>query len=361
MPTSKRPLRPVEKALLVVPLMAMTFMFLWERFGPSPPPRYTVTNLGKLGDTTVVHLNDNGDVAGVWVTMRRAGQNSWVSASQRPFIWSQGSVRFLSNKDGYPNAINNSGEVIGILLNSKMPERDLKSSSFLWSNGQLKDFDNLVGQGTSVADINNRGAVTGFVSSKPKSGQGFVWRNGKVQLIKTKDGSSFSPLSMNDQGDIVAEEPFYGDMSTYHSKPIVRFANGTYKRLADKTTVLSRININGEIVVKREKSCFIWKDGEEQVLFEDSDDKRLYDAEINNQGQVVGTIRNGNGAPITPCLFFNSRSYDLNTLLPKNSGWALSEVSAINNRGQIVGEGYFNNRRRFFLLTPQASVATGTP
>ena len=44
---------------------------------------------------------------------------------------------------------------------------------------------------------------------------------------------------------------------------------------------------------------------------------------------------------------------DLNTLIPRNSGWILNSVSDINVWGQIVGTGTFKGNPRGFLLTPR--------
>jgi len=41
---------------------------------------------------------------------------------------------------------------------------------------------------------------------------------------------------------------------------------------------------------------------------------------------------------------------DLNSLLPANSGWTLTQASAINNEGQIVGYGIHNGATHAFLL-----------
>jgi probable HAF family extracellular repeat protein len=44
---------------------------------------------------------------------------------------------------------------------------------------------------------------------------------------------------------------------------------------------------------------------------------------------------------------------DLNNLIPANSGWLLQIANAINDQGQIVGQGTLNGQTEAFLLTPQ--------
>lgn len=51
-------------------------------------------------------------------------------------------------------------------------------------------------------------------------------------------------------------------------------------------------------------------------------------------------------------LWRNGALLDLNELVSTNSGWELNEATAINNAGQIVGNGIFNGEQRAFLLTP---------
>ena len=44
---------------------------------------------------------------------------------------------------------------------------------------------------------------------------------------------------------------------------------------------------------------------------------------------------------------------DLNLLIPSDSGWHLINATSINNRGEIVGEGYLpNGQSHAYLLTP---------
>ena len=52
-------------------------------------------------------------------------------------------------------------------------------------------------------------------------------------------------------------------------------------------------------------------------------------------------------------LWAGTNAYDLNAYIPMNSGWVLDSATAINNKGQIVGQGTRTNELgyRSFLLT----------
>jgi len=52
---------------------------------------------------------------------------------------------------------------------------------------------------------------------------------------------------------------------------------------------------------------------------------------------------------------------DVNTLLPANSGWVLSEVKGINASGQMVGDGLLNGAPGVFRLTPANKKDTTPP
>ena len=71
---------------------------------------------------------------------------------------------------------------------------------------------------------------------------------------------------------------------------------------------------------------------------------------VNNTGQVVGASDVGSG--MRAILYSDGRLIDLNTLLPRNSGWLLTEARDINDHGQIAGSGILNGHQRAFLLTP---------
>ena len=53
-------------------------------------------------------------------------------------------------------------------------------------------------------------------------------------------------------------------------------------------------------------------------------------------------------------LYAEGRMWDLNTLIPRHSGWRLQSAVAINDAGQIIAVGDFQEQRyqRTCLLTP---------
>jgi probable HAF family extracellular repeat protein len=74
---------------------------------------------------------------------------------------------------------------------------------------------------------------------------------------------------------------------------------------------------------------------------------------INNAGQVVGVVDYGH-YHFHPFVWSPSTGMlDLNNLIPANSGWLLQFAQAINDKGEIVGQGTLNGQAEAFLLTPQ--------
>ena len=77
---------------------------------------------------------------------------------------------------------------------------------------------------------------------------------------------------------------------------------------------------------------------------------------INNAGQVVGGPgfdRNGKRSSHPAFLYTNGKMTDLNILIDRTSGWHLMEAAAINDLGQIVGQGADSaGQFHAFLLTP---------
>ncbi|MDR3621368.1 MAG: PEP-CTERM sorting domain-containing protein [Paludisphaera borealis] len=81
--------------------------------------------------------------------------------------------------------------------------------------------------------------------------------------------------------------------------------------------------------------------------------------DMNAKGDVVGAGEWGGVDGGRP--FYNaagtSSIYDLNDLIPANSGWKLNDAYSINDRGQILGQGIDpEGQHSDFLLTPVEQV-----
>lgn len=82
---------------------------------------------------------------------------------------------------------------------------------------------------------------------------------------------------------------------------------------------------------------------------------------INNYSWVVGWAEQTNGGGPRAFVHDGTRMIDLNTVLWNPGGWLLREAMAINDAGQIVGEGLFNNQPRAFFLQPMAQAPVVNP
>jgi probable HAF family extracellular repeat protein len=77
---------------------------------------------------------------------------------------------------------------------------------------------------------------------------------------------------------------------------------------------------------------------------------------LNRSGVVVGTadVLNSNGTTDSHAFIYSGgKLQDLNNLIPKGSGWVLTEATGINDTGQIVCNAHnASGYTHAFLLTP---------
>ncbi len=77
---------------------------------------------------------------------------------------------------------------------------------------------------------------------------------------------------------------------------------------------------------------------------------------VNASHEVVGsaTVKGAEHAAVWQA----GTITDLNTLLPKGSGWVLSRATAINDTGDITGTGTHNGKQRVFLFKPEIALTS---
>jgi uncharacterized membrane protein len=76
--------------------------------------------------------------------------------------------------------------------------------------------------------------------------------------------------------------------------------------------------------------------------------------DINDSGDVVGqlVVEKHNDYDDLAILWSSGITVDLNTYLPRRSGWKLNEATVITNTGVIGGAGSFDVATRGFVLIP---------
>lgn len=124
---------------------------------------------------------------------------------QRAAYWDSSGVHSIGTvSNTWANAINNSGQIVGV--RGVYPNDTM---GFLWSNNTLIDIGLLDGNtGSSVFDINNNGQVVGTSYKKTSTyserfSKAILWQNGHTtDLLGWSDKSSCA-TGINDSGQIV--------------------------------------------------------------------------------------------------------------------------------------------------------------
>lgn len=212
-------------------------------------------------------------------------------------LWDGGETLLLGNPyqvgsrvESRATDINNEGQIVGGIW---APSNSL--SACVWSpDNRLTELYALPNQKYSMARaINNKGQIVG------SSGRAVLWQDGGIVDLAVPEGRSSCACDINDRGEIT------GNVTTYDGIDIPFLHDG------------SRIKVLN-----------ISEGGSGQAR------------SINNLSQIVGTIEQGDYHGYRHAfLWQNGTIFDLNKFIPLNTGWHLLDAVAINDVGQIVGEG----------------------
>lgn len=211
---------------------------------------------------------------------------------------------YLSLRDS-----NNREQVLG----SYSDTSNQRYINFLYENGVAREIPDPFGYGSQWNAINNDGIVVGEVRIATKQRQAAVLDANGYRNIHpfTSDGYS-SASAINNMG-VVAGTYFYGRTPSHAF---------LYDMRANTTRDLGP----GAAVA------------------------------INDRGQVLGFTAEATGSP-RPALYDGQQFQPLQTLIPADTPWVISEAKRINNAGQIIATGYLPNsrERHALLLSPRFS------
>lgn len=303
------------------------------RTAPNSPINPTTDNLGALQniDSIASGINDSGQVVGDFISTGRFVQ-AFRTAPNSPINLETDNLISNSPDTTTGNAINNSGQAVveeasrfGSVSFRTLPNRPVNRATD--NIGSLASANFIGLRVTQASGINDSGQVVGSSFNNNSERRAFRTAanspiNPATDDLGTLSGTSSRASAINNLGQVVGTSTITNGQErafrTYPNSPI---------------TATDDLGTLGGI-------------------FSGAND-------INNLGQVVGnsTIANGEQRAF---LFDEGKMFDLNDLIPANSGFMLNYANGINDRGQIVA-GTTSNINRIFLLTPIASTFIPEP
>jgi probable HAF family extracellular repeat protein len=285
----------------------------------------------------------------------------------RAVLWKDGEIRDLGTFGGNHSlvgSINNRGQVTGAALNA-IPDpfsfydqllipgfsNGTQTRAFLWQDESMRDLQTLGGPDAQAFVVNEHGQVLGFsyTNSTPNLTTGvptadpFLWTEDRgMSDLGTLGGTFGLPSAFNNRGQVIGFSNLAGDQA---SDPFLwdqgKLIDLFTETIGGSPITANAINDSEEIVgggafPNRIFDAYLWRNGAATDLgFLDSDCGSEAVA-INSKGQVIGTSFPCDGGTRT-FLWENGSMIDLNAFVPAGSGLQLVDVTAINDRGEIVG------------------------
>jgi probable HAF family extracellular repeat protein len=309
---------------------------------------YTVTDLGTVSGATngmttvlsVTDINDAGDVVGCAGMFLDPVSGQEVA---RPFVYTNGELRQITDKVGCAYGINDSGQVTGYAHFSgatSMPE------AFAYENGSLRSIGALPGysnQPYAIANgINNAGTIVG--ESKAEA---MIYENGEMKGFGRH--SAHSAQAINDAGDIIgflATPRNTGAGFLFRANQMEVIAGFE----ADAATIPAALNSRGQVVgyttILGIPHAFVYENG---VTSDFLAGRCEYSsaADINDAGEIlVGCGDRG-------YLYRNGDLIDIEGALGDAGPFIAFGCSRMNDRGQLACSAWLPGSGRHVLrLTP---------
>lgn len=333
----------------------------------SDTPTYIVTDLGTLGGSgaNALSISQNGLIAGG----ADAIEAWWPDDLRHAFLWNSGSMKDLGTlghgaiSEGW--GVNDLGQVVGI---SEVERFTAEFIAFFWDGNQMINLGTLGGHESGAYAINNRGQIIGSSDTASSEHHATLWYQNSIRDLGTLGGAFSYAWDINEQGQVVGkswiERPAGEHAFLWLPIPAYGLSAGMHDLgTLGGTSEAWGINDHGQVVGTAQCSyefrqhAFLWENGRMIDLTGNSNANVTIAWDINNHGQIVGVEMFSvpdEDYPYRATLWQNHNTIDLNTCIPRDSGWYLLNANGINDAGQIVGYGVHRgySSARAFLLTP---------
>lgn len=372
----RTPVNAVTQTLVILMAVSISAVATYssEARNASHALHYTVTALPGLGggeNSVAFAISRSGLVVG------QANANGYAHA----VLWNRGSVTDIGvlpdNQTSFAQGTNNNGDVVG------RSEGGMRFDfpAFAWNaRTGITGLPLLPGgrDGDAMA-INDMGQSVGW-SNATSTRHAVMWQNGQVRQLNGKPDASDNSeaYAINAKGDAVGKamvlEPIPFDKNIPGNRWVPYYPHaflwkdGGARDLGVptgfKSSIATAISDNGDMAgyairstEDRFTQALLWHNGKWNVLVTPPNQNSRANG-INSRGVVVGYIGDFREQAASfawkthAALWKGNQAVDLNTLIPPDSGWLLTEANAINDAGQIVGTGRYKGDRRAFLLTP---------
>lgn len=365
--------------------------------------RYTVTDLGTLGgagtNSSAFDDNNAGWVAG--------SGNLTPEGPQHAFVWYGRGPLIDTGTLGGPNSEADGPNLWGqVPIVSETASADPNGEDFcgfgdhiqclaaIWKNGKLAALPTLPGGHNAEAlGINDLGQIIGFsetgvadstcattMPSQVLRYQAAIWElTGKIRELRPLNGDTVGfAFGINDEGQAVGTSGLCSNTEVPLLQPMGVHAllwerDGTPRdlgTLGGVSNVATSVNNAGQVVGATQFSdgtvrSFFWTRNKGMRDIGALPGAVLTVAPccntLNDRGQVAGFWLDSDFNP-SAFLWQNGVITDLNDLIPKNSPWQLLFAQAINDAGEIVGQGVINGELHAFVAIPtvgDAATETG--
>lgn len=329
------------------------------------PAQYKVTDLGTLGGTTSIGLgvSPTGSIAGAASTA--TATHAYRTAPDAA-IAPANDLGTLGGANSEGNAINTKGLVAGDAMTASGD-----THAFLYpGHTPLQDLGTLGGPQSIAYGINDAKTVVGYSQlTGGTSAHGFEWKSvGGMKDLPALGGQNSSAHSINTAGLAVgyADTASASHIALWTSTlGVVDLGtlgglNGQANHISDNNQVVGQSS-----VASGDSHAFTLNYNAVSGTVSGLTDLGTFGGapsvarSVNNFGRIVGEAADATSV-LHPFVSEKGVTLDLGVMLKPGAGWTLTSAQAVNDRGEIVGDGVIGGKQHAYLLQPLATPLDST-